>query len=308
MKRRSVALFVVVVSLVVAACDGGSVVTGGVDRSLTDLAGQYTAAWGSGDPASVAAFFAADGSLTVNDGEPAVGQEAIEGVAEFFMTALPDMVLYFDGLEEEANGRVQFHWTLAATNSGPDGNGNKVRVSGYESWRLNEDGLIAESQGHFPSAEYERQLEVGYDGPVREIGVMRFPDGEVQHVVRAAATAWRPCPPSLPPGCELAVLEGDPRGHDLFTVRFRVAESFVMPPHTHPRDERVTIVSGRAAVAFGAESERSDAIEFGPGDYYVNARDAEHQVWIEGPTVLQITGIGPWKVQPIAMEAPDLTE
>ena len=48
---------------------------------------------------------------------------------------------------------------------------------------------------------------------------------------------------------------------------------------------------------------RTDHTEFGPGDYYVNARHAVHQVWIEGPTVLQITGIGPWKAVPIT-EAP----
>jgi hypothetical protein len=52
------------------------------------------------------------------------------------------------------------------------------------------------------------------------------------------------------------------------------------------------------AVAFGADADRRDATEFGPGDYYVNARHAVHSVWIEGPSVLQITGIGPWKVVP----------
>lgn len=132
-----------------------------------------------------------------------------------------------------------------------------------------------------------------------EIGVMSFPDGEVQHVVRAAATPWKPCPETLPPGCEIAVLDGSPQVADLFTVRFRVLDTFVMPPHTHPKDERVTIVSGTAAVAFGAEASREDATEFGPGDYYVNARDAVHQVWVEGPTVLQITGIGPWRADPV---------
>lgn len=132
-----------------------------------------------------------------------------------------------------------------------------------------------------------------------EIGVMQFPEGEVQHVVRAESTPWKPCPPTLPPGCEMAVLDGDPQSTDLFTVRFHAKETFVMPPHWHPKDERVTIISGTVAVAFGADSERGNATEFGPGDYYVNARNAIHQVWIEGPTVLQITGIGPWKAIPV---------
>lgn len=138
----------------------------------------------------------------------------------------------------------------------------------------------------------------------QEIGAMQFPEGEVQHVVRAESTPWKPCPPTLPAGCEMAVLEGDPQGEDLFTVRFRASGTFVMPPHWHPKDERVTIISGTAAVAFGADSERKDATEFGPGDYYVNARHAVHIVWIEGPTVLQITGIGPWKAVPATEAAP----
>ena len=132
---------------------------------------------------------------------------------------------------------------------------------------------------------------------------MQFADGEVQHVVRSDEMPWQPCPPTLPAGCELAVLEGNPQGDDLFTVRFRVSGPFAMPPHWHPKDERVTVISGRAGVAFGATSTRENATWFGPGDYYVNARYAVHSVWIEGPTVLQITGIGPWKATPIS-EAP----
>ena len=124
---------------------------------------------------------------------------------------------------------------------------------------------------------------------------MQFPEGEVQHVVRADSTPWKPCPPTLPPNCEMAVLEGNPLGEDLFTVRFRTSDTFIMPPHWHPKDERVTIISGGAAVAFGDVGERQDATEFGPGDYYVNAKDAHHFVLADGPAVLQITGIGPWK-------------
>ena len=81
----------------------------------------------------------------------------------------------------------------------------------------------------------------------------------------------------------------------MFTVRFRISGDFIMPPHTHPRDERVTILSGNAYVAFGEKADKSDATRFGPGDYYVNARDAVHSVWADPGTILQITGIGPWE-------------
>jgi hypothetical protein len=35
----------------------------------------------------------------------------------------------------------------------------RVRISGYELWKIDNDGLIGESKGHFDSAEYERQLK-----------------------------------------------------------------------------------------------------------------------------------------------------
>ena len=127
------------------------------------------------------------------------------------------------------------------------------------------------------------------------IGDADFADGSVQQVVRAGDVPWMDCPPTLPTGCQMAVLEGSPQEADLFTVRFKVGGSFHMPPHTHPKDERVTVLTGSVAVAFGPETTREEATRFGPGDYYVNARDAVHSVWADGHTVLQITGIGPWE-------------
>lgn len=128
-----------------------------------------------------------------------------------------------------------------------------------------------------------------------QIGVMQFPEGEVQHVVHANEIQWKPCPPNLPDGCEIAVLEGNPKGEDMFTVRFRINGEFIMPPHTHPKDERVTVLEGKAYVAFGNGAKKEDATEFMPGDYYVNARNAIHTVWADPSTIIQITGIGPWE-------------
>jgi hypothetical protein len=48
--------------------------------------------------------------------------------------------------------------------AGPDSTGETRRGSGYDEWRIDNDGLIAESKGHFDSAEYERQLIFGVVG------------------------------------------------------------------------------------------------------------------------------------------------
>jgi uncharacterized protein (TIGR02246 family) len=132
-----------------------------MDRAaLHDLAVRYTAAWCSQDAASVAAHFGERGSLTINGGEPSIGRTAITAAAQSFMTAFPDMVVKMDRLDVEV-ASVQYHWTLIGTNTGPGGSGRAVRISGYEEWRIGDDGLIEESSGHFDEAEYQRQIGEG---------------------------------------------------------------------------------------------------------------------------------------------------
>ena len=123
---------------------------------------RYAAAWCTQNPESVAAFFAEKGSLSVNEGPPAVGRAAIAEVAQGFMRDLPDMIVTMDDVTHASDG-TKFHWTLTGTNTGPGGTGKRLRISGYELWKIDEDGLIAESKGRFDSAEYERQLKRGVD-------------------------------------------------------------------------------------------------------------------------------------------------
>ena len=124
---------------------------------ITAFAKRYAKAWCSQNPESVAAFFGENGSLSVNDGPPTVGRASIAEVARGFMRDLPDMIVTMDDVTHDSDG-TKFHWTLTGTNTGPGGTGKRVRISGYELWKLDPDGLIGESKGHFDSADYERQL------------------------------------------------------------------------------------------------------------------------------------------------------
>ncbi len=125
--------------------------------ALHDFGTRYTAAWCSGEPERVAAFFGERGSLRINDGVPAVGREAIAESARGFMVAFPDLIVAMDAVRLEG-GRAFYHWTLTGTHTGPGGTGRAVRISGHEAWTFGADGLVAESQGHFDRAEYDRQL------------------------------------------------------------------------------------------------------------------------------------------------------
>ncbi len=129
-------------------------------NELESFGQKYADAWCSQKPESVALFFSESGSLSVNDDPPAIGRSAITKVAEGFMTAFPDMIVTMDSLLSMPGG-VEFHWTLTGTNSGPNGTGKNVRISGFELWKFDEDGLIKESIGKFDAEEYNRQLQYG---------------------------------------------------------------------------------------------------------------------------------------------------
>jgi predicted ester cyclase len=121
---------------------------------LTEFARRYAKAWCSQDPEKVGAFYAKSGAISVNGGPPS----AIVDVARGFLRDFPDMAVTFDKLEPRGD-RTAFHWTFTGTNTGPGGTGRRVRISGYEFWKIDNDGLIGESKGHFDAANYERQLK-----------------------------------------------------------------------------------------------------------------------------------------------------
>ena len=127
---------------------------------LTEFANRYAAAWSSRNPASLAAFYMEDGSLTVNSGAPSVGRAAITTTAQGFMTAFPDMVVKLKDVSQGGSLTI-FRWIWTGTNTGPGGTGKQVRIEGYEEWTFGANGLIATSKGHYDEVEYARQLQVG---------------------------------------------------------------------------------------------------------------------------------------------------
>ncbi len=122
---------------------------------LRDFAARYTAAWCSQNAANVPKFFAPSGSLTINGGTPSAGRIEITQAAQGFMTAFPDLKVYMDDLVEK-QGKILYHWTFEGTHGET---GKRVRISGFESWRIGDDGLIAESLGNFDAADLERQIK-----------------------------------------------------------------------------------------------------------------------------------------------------
>ena len=118
--------------------------------------------------------------------------------------------------------------------------------------------------------------------------------------IDAATIAWKDAPPTMPKGTQMAVLEGDPTQDGWFTVRLKVPKGFALGLHTHPLPERVTVLEGSISVGFDATLDKKTARTFKAGAFYVNPPAVPHFVFSEDGCVIQITGVGPWKVVPAA--------
>jgi len=107
---------------------------------------------------------------------------------------------------------------------------------------------------------------------------------------------WKAGPAALPAGAKMAVLEGDPTKEGPFVVRFQFPDGYHVPPHTHPKTERVTVISGTLALATGAALDRASARKLPAGSFGYWPAGMKHTAWSEGDTVIQLHGVGPWQI------------
>ncbi|TVS05364.1 MAG: DUF4437 domain-containing protein [Phycisphaerales bacterium] len=121
--------------------------------------------------------------------------------------------------------------------------------------------------------------------------------GPDEHILIAAEDVeWRSGPASLPDGAQYAVLEGDPGEDGMFVMRLKLPDGYIIPPHTHPNVERVTVVSGVFHLGHGARVSREHASRLPEGSFTSMPPGMRHFAFTEGETVVQLTSIGPWEI------------
>ncbi len=123
-------------------------------EAVREMGQRYAAAWSSGDPAAVAAFYAEDGHIAINKGEPIVGRAALTEMAAGFYSEFPDLVVHMDDIRLAGDHAI-FVWTLEGKHSET---GNFVKVGGWEEWTLGEDLKVRASLGWFDAEDYDRQV------------------------------------------------------------------------------------------------------------------------------------------------------
>ena len=76
------------------------------------------------------------------------------------------------------------------------------------------------------------------------------------------ALQWNPCPPLFAPGCQIAVLQGEPSQPNA-AVFFRIPGGYAIPAHSHTSAEHLVLVAGELDVHYKG----SAAISMKIGDY-----------------------------------------
>jgi len=117
-----------------------------------------------------------------------------------------------------------------------------------------------------------------------------------QNAFTADQVKFGPVPPFIPPGAQLAVLEGDPMAASGdYTIRLKMPNGYRIPPHTHPLRENVTVISGTLKVGMGDQFDADKMMSFGAGSFAYLDPTMHHYAAASGETVVQIHGISPVK-------------
>lgn len=111
-----------------------------------------------------------------------------------------------------------------------------------------------------------------------------------------AEIKWKEGPPSLPRGASIAVLEGDPEREGPFVFRFRMPDGYRVAPHTHPKPERVTVISGVLNLGMGEKFDERAVRAMPAGTFGQWPAGMKHFAWTKGETVIQLHGMGPWSI------------
>ena len=108
---------------------------------------------------------------------------------------------------------------------------------------------------------------------------------------------WGPGPPALPPGAQMALLDGDPsKAGALFTIRAKMPDGYKVPPHWHPTDENVTVLQGTFMMGLGEKFDPAKAHAMKAGSFARMPKEARHFAMAKGETLIQVHAIGPFEV------------
>ena len=115
-------------------------------------------------------------------------------------------------------------------------------------------------------------------------------------MVKPADIKWGDPPPVFEKGATFTVLSGNPAEAGLFVARLKMPAGYKINPHWHPTDEHVTVISGVFALGMGEKFDKTTMTFLPAGGYAFLPADMKHYAMAKVATVVQVTGMGPFKL------------
>ena len=132
------------------------------------------------------------------------------------------------------------------------------------------------------------------------MGLMAWSFAQAQEgghiLLKSADIKWTDAPPSMPPGAQIAVIEGDLKKAKPFAFRLKLPANYKIAPHTHPAIEHVTVLSGTFYMGAGDQLDLEKAVALTPGSFAAFQPGHSMFAWTEEETVVQVHGVGPWGI------------
>ncbi len=149
--------------------------------------------------------------------------------------------------------------------------------------------------------QWDRHVMAVSAAAILLIGGVAFAEGDSTApagvLVTPESVQWAPAPASLPPGANIAVLEGDPSKPGPFTLRLKFPPNYRVAPHWHPADEHVTVLAGGIHLGLGDTFEQTGGQSLPAGSFRVMPAMVHHFGWTTTEeTILQLHGQGPWEI------------
>jgi hypothetical protein len=120
--------------------------------------------------------------------------------------------------------------------------------------------------------------------------------GDMHVLASPADVKWGPAPPALPPGSQMAVMYGDPASKGFVSLRAKAPAGYAIPPHFHPTDEHVTVLSGSMTFGMGDKMDPKSETTVSAGGYFVAAAGMHHYAVTKDGAEIQVDLEGPFDI------------
>jgi hypothetical protein len=128
------------------------------------------------------------------------------------------------------------------------------------------------------------------------LGAITASAQETYSAINVQDMKWEEAPPALPKGGKMAVLYGDPSKEGSFSIRAKLPSGYMVPPHFHTRAENLTVLSGALYIGMSDAVDKKSAHVLKAGGFHHLPGKAHHYAFTKVPTVLQISGDGPFDI------------